>query len=199
MQICVFGPYVNQWHIPVYCFVTAVVSIPVFKIYGKTEAYRQAAKPGWGTVEWYSAADDYKYPVTRDRSDKTQILVCDEDCSANLYTKDGKCFGIFPHDEIDIREMPKQAECAAIIMSDSCGLSFWAEDFSQIRITVTYDTHGLIDTYRLEYGNTPIYDGEVEISFDDLYQIAEDDQFDTYRAKIPGTMEYQSKQEAGET
>ena len=31
-------------------FVTAVASIPVYKTYGKMEAYRQAAKDGWGTV-----------------------------------------------------------------------------------------------------------------------------------------------------
>jgi len=40
-------------------------------------------------VEWYSAADDYKNPVARDRSDKTQQLCCDEDTSASLYTKNG--------------------------------------------------------------------------------------------------------------
>ena len=38
-------------------FVTVVVSIPVCKIYRKIEAYRQAAKPGWGTVEWYTAQE----------------------------------------------------------------------------------------------------------------------------------------------
>ena len=47
--------------------VTDVVSIPVFRLVSKTEAYRQAVKPGWGTVEWYSAADGYKNPVDRDR------------------------------------------------------------------------------------------------------------------------------------
>jgi hypothetical protein len=90
-------------------FVTAVASIPVYKINGKTEAYKLAAKPGWGTVEWYSVADGYKNPVNRDSSDKTQKLCCDEDCSANLYTKNGGYFGIFPYEEINTKEMPKQA------------------------------------------------------------------------------------------
>lgn len=92
--------------------------------------------------------------------------------------------------------MPKQAECAAIITSDSCGLSFWAEDFSLIHIFVTYDENGLIDNYRVEYNDTTIYDGEVEISFDDLYERAEEDYGDTYRAEIPGTVEYDHKLEA---
>ena len=177
-------------------FVTAVASVPVYKVYSKTETYRQATKPGWGTVEWYSAADGYKNPVARDRSDKTQQLCCDEDCSADLYTKNGGYFGIHAYEEIDTKEMPKQAECAAIILSDSCGLTFWAEDFSQIHIFVSYDENGLIDTYRVEYGDSPVYDGEVEISFDDLYQRAEDDWKETYRAELPGTVEYQFKQEA---
>jgi len=69
--------------------VTDVVSIPVIKLNSKTEAYKQATKPGWGTVEWYSAADGYKNPVFRDRKDKTQELACDEDSHADLYTKNG--------------------------------------------------------------------------------------------------------------
>ncbi len=91
-------------------FVTAVASVPVYKTYGKTEAYKQAAKDGWGTV--------YR--------DENNVLVCDEDCSASFYTKDGGYFGIFPYEEINTKEMPKQAACAAIIASDSCGFSFWA-------------------------------------------------------------------------
>ncbi len=86
-------------------FVTAVASVPVYKAYSKTETYKQAAKPGWGTVEWYSAADGYKNPVDRDRSDKTQQLCCDEDCCADLYTKNGGYFGIHPYEEIDTKEM----------------------------------------------------------------------------------------------
>lgn len=177
-------------------FVTDVAGVPVYKAYSKTETYRQAAKPGWGTVEWYSAADGYKNPVNRDRNDKTQQLCCDEDCSASLYTKNGGYFGIFPYEEIDVKEMPKQAECAVIIISDSCGFTFWAEDFSRIHIFVTYDASGLIDTYRVEYDDTTVYDGEVEISFDNLYQRAEEDWKETYRAELPGTVEYRFKQEA---
>ena len=176
--------------------VTEVVSITVIRLASKTDAYKQAPKPGWGTVEWYSAADGYKNPVARDRSDKTQQLCCDEDCSADLYTKDGGYFGIHPYEEINAAEMPKQAECAAIIISDAGGFSVWAEDFSKVHIFVSYDENGLIDSYRVEYDDTTIYDGEVEISFDDLYERAEDDWRETYRAEIPGTLEYQRKQEA---
>lgn len=161
--------------------VTAVASIPVYKAYGKTETYRQAAKDGWGTV--------YR--------NENNALVCDEDCSASLYTKNGDYFGIFPNEEIDTKEMPKQAECAAIIASDSCGFTVWAEDFSRIHIFVTYDENGLIDTYRVEYGESPIYDGEVEISFDDLCQ-NEESWDHSYRANIPGTVEYSHRQETAQ-
>ena len=163
-------------------FVTAVASIPVYKAYSKTETYRQAAKDGWGTV--------YR--------DENNTLVCDEDCSASLYMKNGGYFGIFPYEEINTKELPKQAACAAIIVSDSCGFTFWAEDFNQIHIFVTYDENGLVDTYRVEYGDSPIYDGEMEICFEDLYQQPEGDWKETYRAEIPGTVEYQRKQEAAE-
>ena len=176
--------------------VTDVVSIPVIKLNSKTEAYKQATKPGWGTVEWYSAADGYKNPVFRDRKDKTQELACDEDSHADLYTKNGGYFGIYPYEEINTKEMPKQAECAAIIASDSCGFTFWAEDFSQIHIFVTRDENGLIDTYRLGYGDERPEEGETEISFDDLYQQPEGDYREEYRTEIPGTLEYQQKQEA---
>ncbi len=176
--------------------VTAAVSIPVIRLTGKTVAYRQATKPGWGTVEWYSAADNYTNPVYRDRSDKTQRLGCDEYNSADIYTKDGRYFGIYPYDEINVKEMPKQAEVAAIIHGDSCGYDFWTED-GQIRIFVTYDENGLIDNHRLVYGDTPIYDGEVELTFEDLLEHPhpEKDWTTEYRADIPGTFEYQRKQE----
>ena len=178
-------------------FVTAVASVPVYKFASKTEMYRMATKPGWGAVEWYSAADGYKNPVARDRSDKTQQLCCDEDTSASLYTKNGGYFGIFPYEEINVKEMPKQAACAAIIYSDSCGYSIWAEDFNKIHIFVTYDVNGLIDSYRVEYGeDAQLCDGETEIRFEDLYQQPEGDWKETYRAEIPGTVEYQHKQEA---
>ncbi len=99
-------------------FVTAVASVPVCKAYSKTETYRQAAKDGWGTV--------YR--------DENNVLVCDEDCAADLYTKNGGYFGIRAYEEIATKEMPKQAECAAIIVSDSCGFTFWAEQEQSILI-----------------------------------------------------------------
>ena len=161
-------------------FVTAVASVPVYKAYSKTETYRQAAKDGWGTV--------YR--------DENNALVCDEDCAADLYTKNGGYFGIRAYEEIATKEMPKQAECAAIIVSDSCGFTVWAEDFGKVHIFVSYDENGLIDNYRVEYDDATIYDGEVEISFDDLYERAEEDFRETYRAEIPGTVEYSFKREA---
>ncbi len=160
--------------------VTAVASIPVYKVFSKTEAYKLAAKDGWGTVS----------------RDENNALVCDEDCSADLYTKNGGYFGISPYEEINTKEMPKQAACAAIITSDSCGMTFWAED-NQIRIFVTYEESGLVDTFRIEYGaDAQPYDGEMEISFEDL--TAEEAWQKDYRAEIPGTVEYQHKQEAAE-
>ncbi|MEY8388564.1 hypothetical protein AALC17_14965 [Oscillospiraceae bacterium 38-13] len=72
--------------------VTDVVSIPVIRLTSKTEAYRQSVKPGWSTAKWYSAADGYKNPVSRDHSDKTQQLVCDEDSGTDFYTKNGGYF-----------------------------------------------------------------------------------------------------------
>ena len=38
-------------------FVTAVASVLVYKVASKTEVFRISTKPGWGAVEWYSAAD----------------------------------------------------------------------------------------------------------------------------------------------
>ncbi len=161
--------------------VTAVASIPVYKAYSKTETYRQAAKDGWGTV--------YR--------DENNALVCDEDCSASLYTKNGGYFGIFPYEEINTKELPKQAACAAIITTDSCGVNFWAEDFNQIHIFVTYEESGLVDTFRVEYGeDAQPYDGEMEIRFEDL--VAAEAWEEAYREEIPGTVEYQRKQEAAE-
>ena len=161
-------------------FVTDVASIPVYKAYSKTETYRQAAKDGWGVV--------YR--------DEENNLVCDEDCSVDFYMKNGGYYGLSGNDEVNTKEMPKQAACAAIVISDSFGFTFWAEDFNQIHIFVTYDENGLVDSYRVEYGDSPVYDGEVEISFEDLYERAEEDYQETYRAEIPGTVEYQFKQEA---
>lgn len=161
-------------------FVTAVASIPVVRVYGKTEMYRQAAKDGWGVV--------YR--------DEENNLVCDEDCTADFYMKDGSYYGLSGNDEVNTKEMPKQAACAAIVTGDSCGYSFWAEDVSQIHFFMTYEESGLVDSYRIEYGDSVIYDGEVEVAFEDLFQQPEGDWRETYRAELPGTVEYQFKQEA---
>lgn len=53
-------------------------------------------------------------------------------------------------------------------------LDFW--------LFVTYDENDLIDSYRVEYGDSPIYDGEVEVAFEDLFQQPEGDWRETYRA-----------------
>ena len=71
--------------------VTDVVSIPVCRMRSKGEAYRYATKAGWGVVEWYgevTKTDLFGHPYTitqpvnRDKSDKTQVLLCDEDTTA---------------------------------------------------------------------------------------------------------------------
>lgn len=175
--------------------ITDAVSIPVYKLASKTEAYKQATAPGMGTVEWYSAANGYTFPVNRDRSDKTQQLSCDEDSHADLYTKNGGYFGIYPYDEINVKEMPKQAEVETIIHADSCGYDF----YGPVKIFVTYDENGLIDTYRIEGKDEQPCEGETEIQFEDLYEQAEDDWNGSYRADIPGTIEYDRKHEADST
>ncbi len=168
--------------------ITDVVSIPVCRMTGKGEAYKYATKPGCGVVEWYSAINDYKSPVNRDTSDKTQQLVCDNDSSAVLYPRYGRDFCIFPYDDINIKEIPRQAEVDAIVISDDCGFSFWENEVGDVKIFVTYDETGLIDTYRLEGWNDKPYDGETEITFNDLQ--SEQDYDTISRADIIGTFEH---------
>lgn len=165
--------------------VTAVASIPVFKVFSKTDMYTQAVKPGWGVVDW-------------DGTGKEKALVCDEDCNADIYTKDGGYFVISPYEEINRKDIPKQADAEAIVTSDSDGYSFWTK--GQIRIFVTYEESGVVDTFRIEYGaDVQPYDGETELAFEDLYK-PEGPEWDlSYRAEIPGTVEYQHKQEAAAT
>jgi hypothetical protein len=171
--------------------VTDVVSVPVSRLFKKSEAYRAAVGPGWGTVDWYSAANNYKAPVNRDKDDKTQVLFCDDDSSAVLYPRSGKEFSIFLDEAMLPKDFPKQSEVDAIITSDSCGFSFWQKDEGDINIFVTYDENGLIDTYRLDNWNGKPYDGETEILFSDLQ--SEYDYDHTSRAEIAGTYEYQKK------
>ena len=62
---------------------------------------------------------------------------------------------------------------------------------------MSYDENGLIDSYRIEYGDSSIYDGEAEVTFEDL--AAEDAGEEAYRANIPGTIEHQRAQEKAVT
>jgi hypothetical protein len=159
-------------------FVTDVVSIPVYRIAKKSEAYRTATGAGWGIVDWRCEVPD-------------QAMYCDEDSSAVLYPKYGREYCIFPGEEINPKDLPKQAETGAIIIGDSCGYSFWAKETGDVKIFVTYDENGLIDTYRLDNWNGKPYDGEIEISFFDLQ--SEDEHDKTDRAEIVGTFEHERK------
>ena len=171
--------------------VTDVVSIPVYRMMSKYEAYREATKDGWGVVNWYSATNNYRLPVNRDKSDKTQQLFCDEDTSAILYTKYGQEFYLSPNDEVIIKDIPSQSEVNTIIISGSYGFSFWTSKDTNIKIYVTYDENGLIDTYRIDTWNSRPYEDETEISFDDLQSYEEHEAIS--RADIFGTLEHAKK------
>jgi hypothetical protein len=173
--------------------ITDVASIPVLRIGNKGDAYKQTTKPGWGLLEWYSAINNYSAPVNHDKSDKTQQLVCDEDSSGTLYTNYGREFCIVPFEEVNAKEIPTQAEINTIIMSDSCGFSFWEHEAGNVKIFVTYDENGLIDTYRLDNWNGKPYEDETEISFNDLQ--SQEDYEAINRANIKGTFEYYKQQE----
>ncbi|MCL1877315.1 MAG: hypothetical protein FWF80_00490, partial [Defluviitaleaceae bacterium] len=171
--------------------VTDIVSIPVTKVGSKTEAYRIVTGAGWGVVEWYSANNDYKMPVNRDKTDKTQVMICDEDTSASLYTKAGREFYIAPGDEVNLKNAPRQADTAAMLISGSYGYNFWAIDDSHIKIFVTYTEKGLIDECRLDSWLGKPCEGETEITFSDLQSEADHDNTD--RADIPGTFEFERR------
>jgi len=172
--------------------VTEGVSIGVVRMASKGEAYRTATKPSWGCVEWYSAKDGYQEPVDRDRSDKTQVLrCCDEDKSIVLFSKDGAEFCISTLEDVNVKEMPKQAETETIIISDSWGYTYWSKE--DVKIFVTYDENGLIDYFRLDSKNGEPYDGETEIKYEDLQ--SEEDYNNIDRADIEGTYEYYRKME----
>ena len=158
--------------------VTEAVSIPVYRIKGKGEAYRMATKDGWGYV-----------------CDFNGELICNEDSSVVLYPKYGQEYCMVGGDTFIAKEAPKQAETRAIITSGSHGYDIWAKDIADIKIFVTYDENGLIDTYRFEGWNCKqLYDGEIEITYDDLQSEAEHDATD--RADITGTFEHSRKTEA---
>jgi hypothetical protein len=160
---------------------------------GKGDAYRYATKAGWGVVEWYSAVNDYKAPVNRDKTDKTQELACDTDCSATLYHRSGREFCIAPYEEINLGEAPTQAETEAIIISGAEGFDFWEHEKGDVKFFVTYDENGLIDTYRLGCWSDKPYDEETEIAFEDLQSEADHDTTD--RVCIVGTFEWTRKRE----
>jgi hypothetical protein len=167
--------------------VTDIVSIPVCRIGSKGRAYKYATVSGWGCVDWYSAVDGYKLPVNRDTGDKTQVLLCDEDSHAVLYPKHGREFVITTLEEINLKNAPSQAETGAIIIGDPGGYSFWAKEDGDIKIFVTYDENGLIDSYRLDNWAAKPYDGETEITFDKLQ--SEEEYEAINRADIRGTLE----------
>jgi hypothetical protein len=171
--------------------VTDVVSIPVYRIAKKGEAYRTATRAGWGIIDWYSATNNYSCPVNRDKDDKSQVLYCDDDSSAVLYPAYGREFVISTNEEVNLKEAPKQSEVDAMIISGPCGYSFWAKETSDVKIFVTYDENGLIDTYRLDNWSGKPYDGEIEISFSELQSEEEHDKTD--RAEIVGTLEHERK------
>ena len=129
-------------------FVTDSVAIPVCRIGKKTDAYKQATGDGYGVV--YTDRDGH--------------YICDEDCTARLIDEFGNECGIYPNEELNRKQWFKQAECKAIITSDSCGLSFYGD----IKICVTYDSNGFIDTYRVTDINDGLYEGEIVIKFEDL-------------------------------
>jgi hypothetical protein len=171
--------------------VTDIVSIPVIRNAKKGDAYRMATGPGWGIVDWYSETNNYSCPVNRDKDDKSQALYCNDDSSTVLYPKSGCEFVIAPDEEVNLKDVPKQSEVNAIIISDSCGYSFWAKETGDVKIFVTYDGNGLIDTYRLDNWNGKPYDGEIEILFCNLQSENEHDKTD--RAEIVGTLEHERK------
>lgn len=172
--------------------VSDVVSIPVCRMAGKGEAYKYATKPGWGVVDWYSETNNYSAPVNRDKDDKTQELICDDDTSAVLYLKYGREFCISPGENVAIKEIPRQAEVDLIVVGDCCGYNFWASDLNNIKFFATYDENGLIDTYRIENWAGKPYDGETELAFEDLQSTDDYDKID--RADIVGTLEHDRKQ-----
>jgi len=137
-------------------FITDIVAVPIIRIKKKSEAYRQATKDGWGTV--YTPYENGE-PTT---------LICDEDSSAVLINQYGKQCCIFPYEELNPKEWLKQAECQAIITSDSCGYAYWEKEEGTIKIYVTYDENGFIDDYRITDWTDKPYDNEIEIKFEEL-------------------------------
>ena len=147
---------------------TSWAEVEISRIASKMEAYRDATEPGWGVVEWYSETNNFKVPVNRDKSDQSQVLLCDEDTSAVLYPRVGMEYCLMPDEKINLREAPRRSDLALIVISHVNGYCFWAEDLEDLKIFVTYDEDGLIDTYRLDNWSGKPYEGETELGFKDL-------------------------------
>ena len=175
-------------------FVTDVASVPVVRIPYKTEAYREAVGPGWGTVDWYSPSNGFSCSVARDRNDREQAIYCDEDARAALYSIWGEEFIVDPGEKLDLRKAPARAQTAAVITSGPNGFDFWENRPGAVRFFVTYAASGLVDTYRLDGPDGKPYDGEVEILFSDLQ--SEEEYAMKGRDMIPGTFEYARREEA---
>ena len=171
--------------------VASFASIPVTRLVGrgsKGEMYRSMTVDGWGLVEWYSASNNYKSPVSRDKTDKTQQLMVNEDCSGTLYSRRfGQCeeFVMLGDDVVILKDAPSKAETDLMILSGCWGYDFWAKDISDIRIFVTYDEDGLICEYRIDGWEATPYEGETEIRFEDLQSEVDYESID--RADVIGT------------
>lgn len=169
-------------------FITDVVNVPLVRLGSKGEAYRYATHPCSYCVDWYSADDGYTVPCNRDRSDKTQKLLCMSDIAFTILDKSGNSFCFVEGDEVIRKDLPKQADVAAIAIYDAHQISIWGD----CKIFVSYDENGLIDTYRVDVEGDA-FEGETEISFEDLP--TEEEAKD--RTSIRGTFEFSSKQDEG--
>ena len=127
--------------------------IPIQKILKKSEAYRAATGPGWGTVD----------------TDKDRTWFCDEDSHAILVDKFGKYTFISPYEELNPKTWPKQAECAAILLGNGNGDMFFEQEKGLVRICVTRNSDGIIVGFRLsDWTEGAPYEGEELIEFEDL-------------------------------
>jgi len=171
--------------------VTECVSVPVSRQPLKGNMYQYTTRPGWGTVEVYSATDNYETPRSKDANDTTQKMLGCPDTSTTFYTFSGYSYTVAEGDEMVYAEVPKQAHTCLIIVSDPCGYTFWTQKDEYLQIFVTYDENGLIDSYRLASWIDSPYDGEVAIAFPDLQ--SEEDYQNIRRDTIVGTLEYNRK------
>jgi len=136
--------------------VTDIVAIDVIRINNKSEAYLQATAHGWGVVD----------------IDENGTFFCDEDSRAILVNNQGEQRFISPYTELNRKEWFKQAECSVILQSDSCGYSFWEKEKGLVKIFVTRNENGLIESFRLvDWTENSLYEDEEEITFEDLPEV----------------------------